>query len=332
MMCGMPIRLAAPARTVLDAATLAVVRLPGGARLAAAGYPYRSRLLDALSPVRTDRPVRVGGLTLHLDGLDPQDGQLRRIVHSDHERTSRRLLAGLVRPGDTCVDVGAHVGLYALTLADRLRALGGRGRVHAFEAAPENAALLRRNVAANGLAGLVDVVEAAVTDRVGSASLVRGFNSGMHSTLPTPAATGVVDTVRATTLDAALPEPGTGAGLVVKIDVEGAEGAVLRGAERLLGSAAEVVLLVEYFPDLTRAVGADPGEILDLARRHGLAGVVVDDPRGWAPLPELGAVLRAREERSRALGRPADTVHEAVNLLLARGRPLPPAGRDRRGG
>lgn len=121
------------------------------------------------------------------------------------------------RPGAVCVDVGASAGYYALTFARRCRA-----PVVAYE--PDPAALERftRNLGLNpSLASLIEVRARAVADVDGPGSV---------------------------TLDTDLPDIGQ-VGLL-KVDVEGAEAAVLHGARRLLVDTRPDVILETHSAEL----------------------------------------------------------------------------------
>lgn len=80
-----------------------------------------------------------------------------------YEEDVVRTILRLVQPGWTCADVGAHQGYFTLLLGQRV---GDAGRVIAFEAHPENASLIRRNVDLNGLQKRACVENIAVTDGV----------------------------------------------------------------------------------------------------------------------------------------------------------------------
>lgn len=147
--------------------------------------------------------------------------------------------------GDLALDVGANLGWYSVLL-DRLGA--GRLAVHAFEPDPDNRALLEHNLELNHCEG-VTVRPEALADEGGVATLhrYRAINRGKHSLLPID---GTVDTVevRRTTLDRYLVDAGVGDRDIwlLKIDVEGLEPAVLRGATGCLARVQAMVM--EYSP------------------------------------------------------------------------------------
>jgi FkbM family methyltransferase len=163
-----------------------------------------------------------------------------------------RLLEDLIEPGMTVVDAGANVGWYTLLAADRV---GPSGRVVAFEANPETAALLRRTVEVNGFAGRTAVEAVALADRAGevtlhalaehrgtssiSAGWVEGQGFGAE-------ATAVI--VPATTLDAYAREHELRID-ILKIDAEGAEPLIVAGAREVLEANPQIRVLLEYEPE-----------------------------------------------------------------------------------
>jgi hypothetical protein len=76
-----------------------------------------------------------------------------------------------VRPGSVCLSVGLNLGVYPLQFAHWS---GPGGVVYAFEPSPDTAAVLRRQIAMNRLAGRVEVVERAISDRPGTATFHLG--------------------------------------------------------------------------------------------------------------------------------------------------------------
>ncbi len=156
-------------------------------------------------------------------------------------------LREVVRPGMTVFDVGANVGQMTLEMA---HLVGPAGRVVAIEPAPGNVRLLKRHVEANGFINRVTIVEAACSDAPGQDMEFVIFGEGAHavgsghqlrsSRTDQIDAARVVVKVKTLTVDsicaelALLPQ-------VIKIDVEGAEAAVLQGARTTLRAAYPVV-------------------------------------------------------------------------------------------
>jgi FkbM family methyltransferase len=219
------------------------------------------------------------GLTLHLDLRD----NLQRTLYftGTYEPGLLALLEDELRPGDVVLDVGAHVGVHALTAARRLRALGG-GRVIAFEPTPDAAAAARTAAARNGLA--VEVVPAALGEADGQVEL-RGdprypsHDAGVRSQFGEG---DVVARVPVVTFDGWARETGLDRLDVVKIDIEGAEILALRGMRESLTRLRPRLLAIEV-KDVVMARG--PG---DEAALHALL-----DECGYAPagMPERHVAL-----------------------------------------
>jgi FkbM family methyltransferase len=120
-----------------------------------------------------------------------------------------------------CWDVGANVGFYTLLLA---RLVGAEGRVFAFEPVPRNVELLRRHVEMNSYQN-VRIFPCALGEFDGE----MGFNPGPSNSMGHMAAGGPLK-VSCSRADTLLAAGEVEAPDVMKIDVEGAEADVLRGA------------------------------------------------------------------------------------------------------
>ena len=202
---------------------------------------------------------------------------------------------------DLAVDVGANIGYTATLLAHHCAA------VVAFEALPEIAADLRRNVALQPgeRARRIEVRAEAVADRAGTVMLERpeafAANRGTGRIVDATTSTEVTSAVPAVTLDRCFPEQAIG---ILKIDVEGAEPLVLAGAGALLAS--------RRIRDIVFEAEANVGEIQRMLRDAGyhivepvrrLTGPVVAEPgtvtqQAWQPR-NLIATLEPDRVRSR---------------------------------
>ena len=130
----------------------------------------------------------------------------------------------VLKPGDRVLDLGAHLGGFALTAA----AIGCK--VIAVEAAPRNAALLRQSVAYNQFLKL-HVVHACVGDAAGT---VEFSCHGPFGHLASPVTGMPSIAVPAMRVDDLLEERGWADVQFIKLDVEGSEVRAVRGMEKLL--------------------------------------------------------------------------------------------------
>ena len=176
------------------------------------------------------------------------------------------LIERLLRPGMMVVDVGANHGMFSLEAA---HLIGGAGIIHAFEPAPAPRALLVSNLEANAIT-TVRTFPCALGDTVGTARLrVHRELSGLNSladhdvtwnrrVLP---ADEIVE-VPLTTLDVHAQAEGLDRVDFLKIDVEGFELGVIRGANRLL-RAHRIARIMLEIGDLTRtSAGVAPMAVL----------------------------------------------------------------------
>jgi FkbM family methyltransferase len=164
----------------------------------------------------------------------------------------------LVRPGDRCVDVGANVGVHTVRLA---RLVSPGGEVIAFEPDPDVLHRAETNVALNQLSN-VRLVNAAASDQAGELTLYRPDHSDTNraraSLLQYPYLTGKTITVPVQTVDDVC---GGDRVALIKIDVEGHEESVVRGAARVIDRDAPAVIF-EHAPGLIDNGARSPFEWL----------------------------------------------------------------------
>ncbi len=209
--------------------------------------------------------VRCAGLRWTIEPV--ADGYFSEslVIEGAHEPYETEFFLNWLRPGMTVVDIGAHVGWYALQAARRV---GPSGRVVAFEPEPKNRELLRRNIAVNAVAN-IEVVPLAVADRQGWMPLALDpSNAGAHW-LRAGAEDGAASVaVELTTLDAWC------AGWVqppdaLKIDVEGAELLIWQGMRQMLAQSPRIRIMAEFYPDALRRAGTDPSALFEAFRADG---------------------------------------------------------------
>jgi FkbM family methyltransferase len=148
-----------------------------------------------------------------------------RGVSEKYELDVWRALMGELRAGDTFVDVGAFIGLYTIGVGLRLQ---DSGRVIAFEPDIHNFSLLQEHVRLNRLDGQVELHRAAVSDKDGKFQFLADGSCEARLVSSNQKDTTIVDVV---TLDSAFKGRRID---ILKIDVEGYEEMVLRGANSLL--------------------------------------------------------------------------------------------------
>jgi FkbM family methyltransferase len=149
------------------------------------------------------------------------------------------------KPGDTVVDVGAHIGLYTIIASKRV---GPTGKVIAIEPDPENCNLLKRNVELNRLTNVIILECAAFSSNTKLKLYLPGKERGFTKLSTVMSNRTTTDTfldVNGNTLDHLMLMQGLTQVNWIKIDVEGAELEVLKGGTATLSTSKDIALLIE---------------------------------------------------------------------------------------
>jgi FkbM family methyltransferase len=220
--------------------------------------------------------------------LETREELERFLVNGGHlEEAELALLTAYLDDGMTAFDVGANVGVFTAAFA---RSVGERGSVHSFEPLPGSSRRLQRTVELNELRQVV-VNECAIADRSGELEL-HDYGPGYESwasLAPREIETdqGVVRAARQLAVDVmTLDEYSGRSGIehvdVLKVDVEGAEERVLRGASALLEAGAIDLVMAEVADTTLGAAGSRAHDLVDMLEQLGLWTYTLD-----------GAVLRS---------------------------------------
>jgi FkbM family methyltransferase len=234
--------------------------------------------------------------------LEPVAREVVRATWSEERRGDDRdmrclqqILTYVLREDSSCIDVGAHMGAVLYHFAR----LAPRGRHHAFEPIPHLAAELRR------LFPGVAVHEAAASDRTGEAEFHHvvtnaGYSGLRRRTYARPDERVELIRVRLCRIDDVFPEDQRVD--FVKIDVEGAELEVLRGATRTLRRWSPHVVF-EHGLGASDHYGTTPEAIHRLLA--GELGLSIFDMEGAGPLSEAAfAAVYGRGRKWNFLARP----------------------------
>lgn len=265
--------LAGRIRTRLEsrrlAALLLVLGRRGGARRQALGRAFIAQEVLGEPVAFTDR---FGVQVL----LYPSDDLVDRYTNEGYnERFEQDFCASFLKPGMTAFDVGANYGLYALLFAR----LAGPEGVHAFEAEAWNFQRLTTNLALNGQAAVrAECCAVAATSGTAELTVYPREQFGWH-TLGRPELEvdgkpyppSEVRTVPAVSIDDYCATHGVEAIDLLKVDVEGAEIDVLRGASRMLSEGRVRCVLFEVSEVMLEGMGVSGADVFSLLRRHGYA-------------------------------------------------------------
>lgn len=200
---------------------------------------------------------------------------LSHFVDSRYEAYMAALLGAMSRSHRLFIDVGAHYGFFSLLAASRNPGID----IVALEPVPATHEVLARNLRANGLTE-ARVLRQAASDRPGTARFHVSLASDNCSFYPHPSAPPIGEIeVETVTVDELLTgrDPGP---VLVKIDTDGHELAVLDGMSETLDRIAEIKLFVELNPKMQRLAGQDPEQLLASLDRRGFDVFLLDELHG----------------------------------------------------
>ncbi|MFI0238237.1 FkbM family methyltransferase [Streptomyces sp. NPDC016845] len=237
----------------------------------APGSVGKSRLsAQYLNPRLRDIPRQRVAESLHGDrfALDTRDLIQRYLyLFGAWEPHMTRWLETRLRPGDVFVDVGANIGVFSV-LGSRL--VGSTGRVVSVEASPTFHRRLLRHAGLNHCDN-IRPVNTAVSDERKTLTfiLASSQNMGANSIVPYDGPAESTFEIEAVPLTEVLEPDEVTRARVIKIDVEGAEGSVVRGLAPLLGELRrDVEIAVEITPDRMEQLGDSAEELLETMRKH----------------------------------------------------------------
>lgn len=230
------------------------------------------RLLPKVAYPVVRGPLRGARLVLGAAGGKGGGASLFLGMFEPHQVTR---FTQVVQPGQVLFDIGANVGFYSL-LGSRL--VGATGSVVAFEPVIRNLSYLYRHVSMNRC-GNVSVLAAACSDEAGLASFAVASNVGEGHLETAAAVSGRSATVgRAlvptVTADSVAEKIGSMPD-VMKVDVEGAEMEVLRGAKRILGERGPRIFLSIHSDELRTSC-------LELLKGYGYGAEPMEGSAGTA--------------------------------------------------
>jgi len=178
---------------------------------------------------------------------------------------SKRFVENL-EPGDTVYDIGADHGYYSLLAAT---AIGTLGRVHAFEPHPTNFEAVSKNCERNGFGDIVTPHNALITDIAGEIEYLTDNNP--RQTAEKGAFSIETESIDNFSTDNPIPD-------VIKIDVQGGECRVLRGAKDIISSVRPTLFVEIHNRKEVEQIGGSWEEIYSLLAEYELTRI--SDPWG----------------------------------------------------
>jgi FkbM family methyltransferase len=246
----------------------------------------------------------------HID-RPPYRDAIRRIIRNVimngvYEEFETEIFKKRVKKGMTVVDIGANWGWYTLIAA---KLVGEKGKVYAFEPEPYNYDLLLKNIEINGYDNIIPV-QKAVSNKVGTVKLflTQDNPGGLNTIYPYNHSLqrNFVE-VETITLDNFFRDRKDKID-VIKMDVEGAEFAILQGMREILGRNKTIEILTEFWLDGLRRFGYSPGRFLNEFMKHGFKLFYLNErEKKIEPMDINGCIQACRDEK-----------YHVINLLCSR--------------
>ena len=198
--------------------------------------------------------------------LPPKLHGIGRLIFTfrEHYEPELAYLEKVLSPGKTFVDVGASFGIYTVAGS---RMVGETGRVLAFEPSVQSFPILKKNIEMNSLRN-VTAFRVALSDKGGGAWLYHAPDPSGNSLGRDPSFDGAGEEVMTESLDHALQRASVDRVDVIKMDVQGAEELVLRGASKVVKSMRPVIIF-EVYPKGSAYLDISPNGARDMLESLG---------------------------------------------------------------
>lgn len=223
-------------------------------------------------PIRNTRLGRLVYTRLYLTGKSLAD------------RGARLFLDRNIEPGMVILDIGANVGFYSLLFASKV---GPRGKVYAFEPDPLSRQILEDRRRAADATNL-ESAPIALGDYEGKVTLycnpTNRADNRIHDSLQAHGVEAVE--VQMTTLDTFRAQNGIDRIDALKMDVQGAEAAALRGMRQTMRETPPRWMFLEFEPELLRGAGSSPEELWALVDEYGYEAFAVGDDGEATPVTD----------------------------------------------
>jgi FkbM family methyltransferase len=256
---------------------------------------------------------RMGHIPRNLSGVRLDDGLLldlcltddldKQIYFNTIDLEVKYAIKKYLHRDQIAIDVGANIGLFSLLMG---KTVGSCGTVYSYEPNPTIFARLQNHIAKNMLGGIIHATEIAISDASGMTPLFlyEGYH-GLSSLAPDLNWRLSTINVKTVTLDTLFASGSVRHPHFIKIDAEGAELLVLRGAEETVCKARPVIVAEISLPQQSR-FGYSPEDLWEWASTHeyscrflhkykGLLEIPIDEVN---KLPEGNILLRPAEMAS----------------------------------
>lgn len=189
--------------------------------------------------------IKINDYYMHINledkGISKQLG-----IHKKRECFSTEFMKNIIREDWTIIDIGANIGYYALLEAQ----LANLGQVYAIEPVSKSLELTRKNVSLNNFQN-ISLFNIAIGDMECNANMYICDKCNLSSFLKNPGANIICEIESPmTTLDKFFENHVRESPDFIRMDVEGYEFQIIKGAQKILGGIRPLILCIELHPHL----------------------------------------------------------------------------------
>jgi len=215
-----------------------------------------------------------------------------------------RLIQELMEPEQTWIEIGANVGYYTINMGNILRQ---GGQLYSFEASPYLYNLLLHSISMNGLDDVVSLSNRAVwktsNEKISFVDSDKKYVGGSHIAYGEQDKGSVV--VSTITLDKAIKDHSSIDFL--KMDVEGAECNILKGASSILENSPNLSIIMEWNSMLQKKAGSNPEECLNYLSSYNLDKMYIIQHDGELEETNIGYLSSTTDHLDILIERSLDT-------------------------
>lgn len=193
-----------------------------------------------------------------------------------------------LRPGDIVLDIGANGGIYSIIAS---KCVGSTGHVYAFEPSSREVELLQRNIEQNSLKN-VTIIERAVGDNTTDVRFAIAKDGGLNALVDNKRPDQKIEKweyVPMISIDEFMNEFSLDHIDFIKVDVEGAEHLVFKGAKKLLKSRKAITILFEASNVNAVNYGYTVNDLFKQLLEWGLELYYLDKNGGLQPISDIHA-------------------------------------------
>lgn len=228
--------------------------------------------------------MEIEGSKMYLNAWEksPIRETFRSYIRSYKEPLTTKVFKGIVKEGDSVIDVGANIGYFSLLAA---RLVGEKGKVYSFEPEPLNYNFLCKNIELNNYKNIT-AYQKAVSNKVGTVKLYIANETGAHTLREyhdtsyfTDKNFGKFVEVESIILDDFFIDKHDKID-VIKMDVEGSEMLVFLGMDKIIKKNRNIKIVTEFCPSFIREMKSSPeGLGKKIMEDYGFKVTVIDELR-----------------------------------------------------